>query len=186
MHPFISSSKQTKKWRLGQSWYTGGKRSECERFQVECITSITKNPLYKTSERLNLNTLELSVNRCPLKNKDGFDWTEDFDRMQIANGIKWYYNLKMVCDVGGAQTRSLREVYHFVKGQLEYLLHNDNIGFINILEGDASSKHMDKFKYLLSNPKYVNAERCIFCGDMIQFNEWYNSREDITRNLPAK
>jgi hypothetical protein len=182
MRPFISSSKQTKNWRSIQHWYAGGKRSECEKFQVDCITNITKKVLCKTSERLNLNTLELSVNRYPLKHKDGFDWTEDFDRMQISNGIKWYYNLKMVCDAGGAQTRSLREVYHFVKGQLEYLVHNDNIGFINILEGDASFKHMEKFKYLLSNPKYVNVERYIFCGDMVQFNEWYNSRE----NMPAK
>ena len=37
-----------------------------------------------------------------------------------------YINFKMICDRGGSQTRSLREVYHFITTQLNYLKQNIN------------------------------------------------------------
>lgn len=50
---------------------------------------------------------------------------------------KIYFNLKFVCDSGGAQTRTLREVYHFIESQMRYLINSntDNVYFINILDG---------------------------------------------------
>ena len=77
----------------------------------------------------------------------------------------------MIYDRGGSQTRSLREVYHFITTQLNYL--KQNILFINILDGDESYRNMDKFKYLLSKPDYLTIKN-IFVGDMKTFYDWFN------------
>lgn len=57
-----------------------------------------------------------------MSNNNGYEWTENFDGLIMKNFSKYYFNLKFVCDVGGAQTRTLREVYHFIKHQMEYLV----------------------------------------------------------------
>jgi len=95
---------------------------------------MTNNICNKTNIRLNLDTLELKRITRPLNYENGFEWTEDFDGIQIINNKKLYYNFKFICDKGGAQTRSLRETYHFIKAQLEYLNtnKNSNIIFINL------------------------------------------------------
>ena len=83
----------------------------------------------------------------------------------------------MICSSGGAQTRSLREVYHFIKYQLEYLLKqkkNSNKYFINILDGNESYKRKHNFKYLTNLPKYKFICNRIFIGDIKSFNKWYN------------
>ena len=58
----------------------------------------------------------------PMKEEDGYEYSEDFDGSITSNDTKWLFNLKMICDNGGAQTRSLREVYHFIATQLDHLL----------------------------------------------------------------
>ena len=113
-----------------------------------------------------------------MKDIDGFDWTEDFDGYQEINNLKLYMNLKMICDKGGSQTRTLREVYHFVKTQLEYLLLHPEIKdtyFMNILDGDESFRNMEKFKYLLSKEKYALVKYYIFFGNMEEFSFKFNS-----------
>ena len=65
------------------------------------------------------------------------DYTEDFDGVQTVNNKKIYINLKCIVGKGGAQTRSLREVYWFIDGQLNVLKNtNDDVYFVNILDGD--------------------------------------------------
>jgi len=68
---------------------------------------------YKTDERIHMETMIIQKNKHP----DSFEWTENFDGYIIINDKKYYFNLKFVCDQGGAQTRTLREVYHFIKCQ---------------------------------------------------------------------
>jgi len=83
----------------------------------------------------------------------------------------------MVCNSGGSQTRTLREVYHFVKCQLEYLLKqkkSSNKYFINILDGDQSYKRKQNFSYLLNLKKYKSICNRIFVGDIKSFDKWYN------------
>ena len=83
----------------------------------------------------------------------------------------------MVCDRGGSQTRSLREVYHFINAQLNYIkinINKNNIIFINILDGDESHRNMNKFKYLLSKSEYSTIKN-IFFGDMKTFYDWFNT-----------
>ena len=172
------SENQTKVWRQTQSWYKNGKSNECELFQRNIVENITKLKCSKSNIRLNTDTLAFEDKKYPMKDIDGFDWTEDFDGYQEINNLKLYMNLKMICDKGGSQTRTLREVYHFVKTQLEYLLLHPEIKdtyFMNILDGDESFRNMDKFKYLLSKEKYALVKNYIFVGNMEEFSFKFNS-----------
>lgn len=178
----IAPSKyQTKKWRQNRSWYFGGKRNECETYQIKLIKSITNNNFTKTIERINIESLELIEKINPLKNINGFEWTENFDGKNIINKNIIYYNLKFVCDTGGAQNRTLREVYHFIKFQLEYIIkyQTKNIFFVNILDGNASYTQISKFNFLINKEKYKLIKFYIFCGDMYEFQNWWKKYSRI-------
>lgn len=164
-----SSYYQTKIWRKNQKWYKNGKYNECEKYQIKLMEKIIKNKLNKTDERINLENIEITNNKSPLNQNDGFEWTENFDgKIEFNNNI-YYFNFKFVCDSGGAQTRSLREVYHFIKFQYKYLQKNNskNIYFINILDGDNCYKNIHKFYYLLN--KFNDFQKYVFIGDLYQF-----------------
>jgi len=171
------SEHQTKVWRQTQPWYKNGKSNECELFQRNIVENITNLKCSKSNIRLNTDTLAFEDKKYPMKDIDGFDWTEDFDGFQEINNLKLYMNLKMICDKGGSQTRTLREVYHFVKTQLEYLLLHPEIKdtyFMNILDGDESFRNIDKFQYLLSKQKYTYVKDYIFVGNMEDFSSKFN------------
>ena len=141
-----AAKNQTKEWRNDQPWYQGGKKNECEKTQVSQLKEITGEEIKtKTNIRLNTETHEFVEDITPLTKTGGFYCTEDFDiKWRISSKeITYLGNLKMICTSGGAQTRSMREVNHFINAQLDYLLkHNDSsIRFINILEGDRGHKY---------------------------------------------
>ena len=166
-----SSYYQTKNWRKNKKWYKKGKSNECEIYQINLIEKIINIKLNKTNDRINTETNNIIDNRNPLVNSDGYEWTENFDGKIIKNEIIYYFNLKFVCDSGGSQTRSLREVYHFIKYQLEYLLifKISNVYFINILDGNTCYNNMEKYKYLINKQKYENIKKYIFVGDTYEF-----------------
>lgn len=176
-----SSEKMTKKWRMHQNWYKTGKSSECEIFQRDNVESITGEDCPKTNMRINRRTLDFKEQSNIYNIPNGYDWTEDFDGKQIFAGVlKLFYNFKMVCDAGGAQTRSLREVYHFIETQLKLLLKfSENKKelpfFVNILDGDVSYKNMDKFKYVLNLPEYKHVKDRIYIDDLSKFREWFTN-----------
>lgn len=122
-YDLTKSEYQTGEWRKSCSWYKGGRHAECEKYQLKKIEEITgrvpKKP--KKELRLNMKTYEITENPINHNNIDFFDYSETIDAVIEFNGFVFYYNLKFICDNGGAQTRSLREVYHFVKAQLKYL-----------------------------------------------------------------
>jgi hypothetical protein len=171
----ITSSKyQNKTWRKSQKWYKNGKFTECEKYQIKQINKITQCEIKKTDLRLNTETYELLKKTKPLLELNGFEWTEDFDGILKYNENLLYFNLKFVCDNSGSQTRSLREVYHFIKAQIGFLQNNkvNDIIFINILDGDTSYKHLSKYHYLLSKHKSIISN--IFVGDMLCFRKWFS------------
>ena len=173
----IPSNLQTKDWRKNSSWYDNGKHNECEKYQRNLIEKITKNKCNKTNLRFNLLTYELLTLSNPMKNNNGFEFSEDFDGFIDFCDNKYYFNLKMVCDDGGAQTRTLREVYHFINSQLNNLIKYDvkDVYYVNILDGNTSHKNMSKFNYLLNKIEFIDIKKYIFIGDMFQFNNWWNS-----------
>jgi hypothetical protein len=175
------SSLQTKDWRKEQVWYKTGKSNECEKYQINVIEKIIKQQLNKTDERINTETYELASNRYPMKNDDGYDWTENFDG-KIEGNNKFYFNLKFVCDSGGAQTRSLREVYHFIGAQMDYLLKSNekNTYFINILDGDTSYDAMRYYNFQSNKDKYKDVKKYVFVGSLYDFqNNFQNKYKKI-------
>lgn len=160
-----------------QDWYKNGKSNECEKYQRNIVENITNAICKKTNTRINIHTYELKDITCPLKTDDGFDWTENFDGFQQIRGNNIYYNLKMVCDAGGAQTRTLREVHHFIKAQLENTLQNviQDTYFVNILDGDESFRHSGKFQKLKNNEKYHSIKSYVFVGDTHEFKKWWSN-----------
>lgn len=166
----IPSKMQTKEWRKKQEWYRNGKSNECEKYQKRIIHRITEKTLISTRERINREkcTIENIYNIFKLKN--GFEYTEDFDGKIIVNNSIYYFNLKMVIGKGGAQTRTLRDVYSFIKSQMDILAKYDNVFFINLLDGDESYRQREKFIYLLRN---ISSN--IFIGNTNEFRQFWIS-----------
>ena len=167
----ICSSLQTKDWRLTQPWYIDGRHNECEIHQKTAIARCL-GLIDKTHDRINLERHFIRDNPEPLTEVDGFDWSEDFDGKVVSKKKTIYFNYKFVCDTGGAQTRTLREVYHFIKNMILVLNSQENTDtiFVNILDGDTSHYHMSKFQYLLEK-LHEDKKNCLFVGDSKQFLE---------------
>lgn len=179
----VPSNVQTKDWRKDQPWYKGGKSNECELLQRSQIEQMTGKCCPKTTIRINKRTSQMQELSNPLTRSDGFDWTEDFDGKQELVGKdglmhELFYNFKMVCDAGGAQTRTLREVHSFVEAQMQVLLlgNHPNAHFINILDGDQSYARKEQFNHLVGLPEYSNIREKIFVDDMCTFKAWFQAR----------
>jgi hypothetical protein len=169
-----SSYYQTKDWRKNRKWYKSGKSNECEKYQINLIEKIITIKWIKTDDRINMETNEIINKKNPMISVDGYEWSENFDGKIIKNNNKYYFNLKFVCDNGGAQTRTLREVYHFIKYQLEYLIKFNKVNntyFINILDGDTSYNNINKFKFLINKIKYEHIAKYVFIGSLCDFQK---------------
>ena len=71
----------------------------------------------------------------------------------------------MICGSGGGQTRTLREVYHFISAQQRHLNQelSSKVIFVNILHGDECNRKMKLF------PKGEHGQ--IFIGSLFEWNE---------------
>jgi len=150
----------------------GADSMKLERFQRDMIEKGTGLPCAKTDKRINLRTKVLKDVPHPNKLIDGFDYSEDFDGLQIFKGIEVLINLKCIVGKGGGQTRSLREVYWFVEGQFHVLKTNPTVCFANILDGDESHAVLPKFEYLASLPEFAALKPRIYIGDLKGYFEW--------------
>jgi hypothetical protein len=156
----------------------GGKGSTGpEKYQRKTIEEGTGLPCKKCSMRINLRKHTLEKIAHPNKYDNGFDYTEDFDGVQVSGQNTIYQNLKCVVGKGGSQTRTLREVYAFVEGQLKFLLHEPikKVLFANIMDGDEAAAVMPKFAYLLNLPEYANAKSRVYVGDLKGYFAWFNA-----------
>jgi len=175
------SKNQTKKWRTNQSWYENSKDGSCEKYQIDLVEKITSKQVEKSkSLRIDKEKLEIVKLTRPYTQENGYEYTEDFDGKQSIGKITFYYNFKMICDSGGAQTRSLKDVYEFIKFQLLFLEKENkkDIFFINILDGDSAYKNRDKYQFLLK--KYPNSISHVFVGDMHDFQSWFKKYPTIS------
>jgi hypothetical protein len=111
----------------------------------------------------------------PMRNADGFDYTENFDGKQIFGEKTVWVNLKSVVGSGGSQTRTLRdECYPFVNAQLDYLVKTSETKYLfaNIFDGDEAAAKMKMFTYLLSLPEYSAVKKYIYVGDLKGYFAW--------------
>lgn len=146
----------------------GSNTCKPEKYQRDMLEKHTGLTCSKTNMRMNLRNYEMKEIAKPNMVEYGFDFTEDFDgEMRIANGNRVFVNFKCISGAGGSQTRSLREVYWFVEGQLRVLLSGiPAVYFANILDGDEAHKAMDKFKYLLGLPEFSKVAGRVYVGDL--------------------
>ncbi len=171
--PAIEQTASWRKEKLG-NMSGGAGTMKAENYQRSEIEKITGKECHKTNLRFNCETGKLVKRSRPNVAIDGFEYTEDFDgETKLNEKQSLLINFKMICGKGGSQTRSLREVYHFVKEQINYLKNYDNYYFVNILDGDESARCFNKFCYLLDRFPDVKA-RC-FVGDLYSFNKWYET-----------
>ena len=143
-----------------------------QRAQIESGTNVKCE---KTSTRINKRTREMIEICRPMTQKDGFDYTENFDGVQrFGDKIVWV-NFKSVIGKGGSQTRTLRdETYPFIEAQLNYLAKNGRTDyyFANILDGDEAASVMDKYEYLLSWDDFKDVKIHVYVGDMFGYFDW--------------
>ena len=171
------SKNQTKKWRIEQEWYNNGKHNECEKYQIEIINTIINKPLEKSKKRFNCETQSFEDIINPLSLKNGYEYTENMDGYCFLNKNDYYFNLKFICDQGGAQNRSLREVYTFIKQMYEHIYNNKltTTYFINILDGDCANTNIEKIKYLSEKDKYKDINKYVYIGVMYNFVDWWKN-----------
>jgi hypothetical protein len=153
----------------------GGGSSKPEEYQRTQIELGTGFPCNKTQIRINWRKNEMLENSQPMRNKDGFDYTENFDGNQRFNNNIVWVNLKSVVGAGGSQTRTLRdECYHFVNAQLNYLTksNKNNCFFANIFDGDQASSKMAMFHYLLCLDEFTNVKKYVYVGDLKGYFGW--------------
>jgi len=138
-------------------------------------TSYYHNTIYKNGF-IHLYTspsIAPTSTRHPNTKSDGFDYSEDFDGVQSVKNKKVYVNLKCIVGKGGVQTRSLREVYWFVEGQLNSLKSVENVYFANILDGDEAHSSMSKFEYILALPAFESVKNRVYIGDLKGYFDWF-------------
>lgn len=153
----------------------GGGSKKPEKYQRSQIVLGTGRRCDPTQIRINWRKNEMIEISQPMRNEDGFDYTENFDGKQIFNHNVVWVNLKSVVGKGGDQTRTLRdECYHFVDAQLNYLLKikKTNCFFANIFDGDEASARMKQFQYLLGLPEFSTVKKYVYVGDLRGYFEW--------------
>ena len=148
----------------------GSGSSSPEKYQRQMIVEGTGAPCPKTNTRINLRTNQLVELSHPNTQKDGFDYSEDFDGLQRFGEKKVFVNLKCIVGKGGSQTRSLREVYHMMEGQLRICQTTEHVYFANVLDGDESNYSMPKFEYLLN--EYTDVKPRVYAGDLKGYFDW--------------
>jgi hypothetical protein len=155
---------------FGEVGHGAGSRTP-EIYQRKMIEQYSGHPCTKTNTRINLMTYTLAEISRPNTKEDGFNYSEDFDGCQNIQGKKIFVNMKCISGTGGNQTRSLREVYWFVRGQLEVIKNTPdaNIYFANILDGDEAHACMTKFHFLLQ--QYTSSKR-VYVGDLRTYFKW--------------
>lgn len=163
----IKSQQQTKKWRLKQPWYIDGKKNECEKYQIKKLEYIVNAKIERTYLRINIyNITTIEINNIEIsKLLNKFEFSENFNGKIILNNNIIYFNLKMITDKGGAQRRSIKEVFHFIIAQEKWIETQNNTYIMNILDGEFS---FNNIKFLPN----INSNN-IFIGDMYQFHNYF-------------
>lgn len=142
----------------------------------EKIITHTQLPCNKTDACINYCEHSIEINGIDDACDNSFDYSEKFDGIQIVNGLTIYFNLKRVNGIGKWQTSMLKELYRSIKGQLNVLLHNDTILFVNILDGNAINNSLIQYNYLLNKMKYTNVKNNIYIGGIDEYFDWFNDK----------
>ena len=171
-------TKETRRAFFGEN----GKSIRFEIWQRDMIEIYTRTSCHKSN---NIRIHEEDYTLCNPSNLGSkrLRYTENFDGIQEFGENTVYINLKMICESGGAQARSIKDVYGFVKSQMEFIdtIHNTgNIYFANILDGEYASSFYNEFELLITKDGLTDsyAQR-IYVGDLKGYIEWLKERHLI-------
>ena len=152
----------------------GAETTNVEKYQRKAVEDGTGIGCIKTNYRINFRTNTIEECSKPLDADNGFDYTEDFDGLQITPFGRILISFKSVVGAGGNQTRTLRECYHFAEAQLKLLAFGEKSHFANILDGDEAHKRVKHFAHLTSLPEYSPFAKKIYIGDLGGYFDWFN------------
>src|SRR6056300_1273095 len=128
VRPGIEITKDLRRQILGVENVSGAMSMKCEDYQRRAIEDGTGVVCTKSNNmRINMERGIMDNKSKPYNEPGGFEWTEDFDGIQRFNDTKFYINLKWVVEAGGSQTRTLKLVYEFIKGQM-LVINNLGVG----------------------------------------------------------
>ena len=181
VRPGIEITKDLRRQILGVENVSGAMSMKCEEYQRRAIEDGTGVVCTKSNNmRINMERGIMDNKSKPYNEPGGFEWTEDFDGIQRFNDTKFYINLKWVVEAGGSQTRTLKLVYEFIKGQM-LVINNLGVGedvyFVNILDGEICATNMHHFEYLFSRFGHGEHIRSrIYVGDLFGYFEWLNNK----------
>ena len=170
--PGIEITKHKRLEILGVKTVSKKDSMKAENYQRKAIEDGTGFECPKSGHmRINTETYEIAKNVRPYSGPNAnYDWTEDFDGLQtFGDKCRIFYNFKSIVEDGGAQTRSLRCVYDFVKAQQNVRNVDKNTFFVNILDGEVCSKKLHMFK------RFENEDH-IYVGDLHDYFEWLNNK----------
>jgi hypothetical protein len=156
----------------------GGGSMNPEIYQRSKIVEGTGLACSPTIVRINKRTRQMHEIAHPMTYDNGFDYTENFDGMQLFEEKTIWINLKSVVGKGGSQTRTLRdECYPFIDAQLNYLLTANltTCFFANIFDGEEAHTRMPMFNYLLNLPQFENVKKYVYVGDLKNYFDWLKS-----------
>ena len=167
-HYVIPGKEITKKKRLElleTITVSGSNSMLCEHYQRQIIEEGTGSKCSKSNGiRINEETNKLGIIRNPYSGPDAsYEWTEDFDGIQKLGNYIILYNFKFIVEAGGSQTRTLKNVYSFVKAQKK--IEDKKFLFVNILDGQMCSLNMGKFSCF-------DEDETIYVGDSYNFFSW--------------
>lgn len=129
-YEIVSSNEQTKKWRTGCTWYKNGKKNECEKYQLAQINALIGIEPMKCKDRFYIPTIEIKKKANPMKDIDGFEYTEDFDGKLEQNGITCYFNLN---DENEETIYNILKKYVFIGDMLEFSKSAKLIAFLKTI-----------------------------------------------------
>jgi hypothetical protein len=156
----------------------GGGSKKPENYQRKQIMLGTGRSCNPTHMRINYRKIEMKEISQPMREVDGYDYTEPFDGKQEFSSNTVWINLKSVAGKGGSQTRTLRdECYHFVEAQLDYLIKTNTTDcfFANIFDGNEAASNMNKFHYLLNLPEFSLIKKYVYIGDLKGYFPWVSA-----------
>lgn len=160
-----SSSDMTAKWKT--KLFTSKPNSlSVEMWQQFLVSTTIKHQLQDCDWCINLYNYKMDRIR---NINQKYEWSKNFNSVfEDSTGKFYLFTFSMICNDDVNKELKLSEMYHMIKSQYSFLKknENENIVFINIMDGDAC---------FLEKPLFSQFQQDrLFIGDSKNFSDWWN------------
>ena len=166
----MNSKYHTTSWCKKSKMFVSGDMKECMKYQKQTLEYITKHKLEESKDRISI--IDNRLNEQTKDELDGnFNYTNRFDLKLNKGNYKYNFNLKFLLKYNKEILYEIKDEYNFIVRQAENKVNYvNNVKYINILAGDMSYEHIDKFRELLNSRRYKFAKNKVFVGSLYEFN----------------